>query len=66
MFTNISRSMRTKYLDLKKIVRDVAKESTCPNTRTDIHVGNAALPNLINNQFKKQDYFLKFTQDSRL
>lgn len=53
MFTNISRLMETKYLDLKKIVRDAVKESTCPNTRTDIHVENAVLPNLINNQFKK-------------
>lgn len=57
--------MEIKYLDLKKIALDAVKGSTCLNIKTDTHVENAVLPNLTNKRFKKQNYFLKFTQDSR-
>lgn len=40
--------METSYPDLKKIVLDVVRESTCQNIKTDTHVENVALLSLIN------------------
>lgn len=39
--------MGTKYPDLKKIVLDAVRESTCLNIKTDTPVENVALLNLI-------------------